>query len=58
METGVRPNERIWAGGKTFVLYDLDVGTKRGMAAMTSSAIHARMRQVRSTSPARIGGGL
>ena len=39
--TGTRPNERIWPGGEVFVLYDLDAETGRGMAAMTSTPIHA-----------------
>jgi hypothetical protein len=42
--TGAHPNEHIWPGSGVFVLYDLDAKTNRGMAAMTSSPIHARMR--------------
>ena len=52
--TGSRPNERIWPGGKVFVLYDLDPKTQRGMAAMTSTPIHARMRTDRGAVPAPI----
>jgi hypothetical protein len=44
VETGNRPNEHIWPGEKVFVLYDLDPETDRGMAAMTSTPIQARMR--------------
>jgi hypothetical protein len=58
IETGTRPNERIWPGGKVFVLYDLDAETQRGVAAMTSSAIHARLRHARNARPARIDDGL
>jgi hypothetical protein len=54
IETGTQPNERIWAGGQVFILYDLDPKTQRGMAAMTSAPIHARMRMDRSAAPARI----
>jgi hypothetical protein len=54
IETGTQPNERIWAGGKVFILYDLDPETQRGMAAMTSAPIHARMLMDRSAAPARI----
>jgi hypothetical protein len=57
IETGTQPNERIWAGGKVFILYDLDPKTQRGMAAMTSSPIHARMRMDRSAVPGRIDDG-
>jgi len=42
--TGSHPNEHIWPGGDVFVVYDLDAKSGRGMAAMTSSPIHARMR--------------
>jgi hypothetical protein len=52
--TGTHPNERIWPGGDRFVLYDYDEQTNRGMAAMTSTPIHARMRLERSQPPARI----
>ena len=44
IETGNRPNEHIWPGGKVFVVYDFDPETQRGMAAMTSAPIQARMR--------------
>ena len=44
VETGTRPNERIWSSEKVFVLYDFDPETHRGMAAMTSAPIQARMR--------------
>jgi hypothetical protein len=44
VETGTRTNEHIWPGGKVFVLYDFDPETHRGMAAMTSVPIQARMR--------------
>lgn len=46
--TGTHPNEVIWPGGEVFVLYDLDPGSQRGMAAMTNSPIHAQMRLERS----------
>jgi hypothetical protein len=52
-ETGNRPNERVWTGGDVFVLFDLDDATGRGLAAMTSTPIHARMRMNRSSFPAR-----
>ena len=55
IETGNRPNEHVWTGGNVFVLYDLDSMTGRGMAAMTSSAIHAQMRLDRSSAAASIG---
>jgi len=55
IETGNRPNEHVWTGGNVFVLYDLDAMTDRGMAAMTSSAIHAQMRLDRSSAAASIG---
>ncbi len=48
IETGTRPNEHIWPGGKVFVVYDFDPETHRGMAAMTSAPIQARMRLDRS----------
>ena len=48
IETGNRPNEHIWPGGKVFVVYDFDPETQRGMAAMTSASIQARMRLDRS----------
>ena len=54
-ETGMHPNERIWPGGSRFVLYDFDRTTNRGMAAMTSTPIHARMHLDRSTPPAHLG---
>lgn len=54
IETGTRPNERIWPTAKVFVLYDLDAATKRGLVAMTSSAIHAQMRMDRVPPPAHI----
>jgi len=47
--TGVHPNEHIWPGGGVFVLYDFDAKTGRGMAAMTSTPIHAQMRLDRNT---------
>jgi hypothetical protein len=50
IETGNRPNEHIWPGGKVFVLYDFDPETHRGMAAMTSASIQARMRLDRGAS--------
>jgi hypothetical protein len=46
--TGAHPNERIWPGGSVFVLYDFDPQTGRGLAAMTSTPIHAQMRLERS----------
>jgi hypothetical protein len=49
IKTGNRPNERVWPGGKVFVLYDFDPETERGMAAMTSTPIQARMRLDRSS---------
>ena len=49
IETGTRPNEHIWPGGKVFVLYDLDPETHRGLAVMTSAPIQASMRPDRST---------
>jgi hypothetical protein len=54
-ETGMHPNERIWPGGSHFVLYDFDRTTNRGMAAMTSTPIHAQMRQERTAVPAHLG---
>lgn len=57
METGNRPNERVWTGGDVFVLYDLDDATERGLAAMTSTPIHARMRMDRSSLPAHLDYG-
>ena len=57
IETGSRPNERVWTGGKVFVVYDLDAETERGMAAMTSASIHSQMRMDRSATPARIDYG-
>jgi hypothetical protein len=57
IETGTRPNERIWPGGKFFILYDLDPETQRGMAAMTSVPIQARMRLDRGTPPTPIEDG-
>ena len=57
IETGNRPNEHVWTSGSVFVVYDLDAETGRGMAAMTSSPIHARMRMERSATPARIDYG-
>jgi hypothetical protein len=50
LKTGNRPNEHVWPGGKVFVLYDFDPETHRGMAAMTSASIQARMRLDRNTS--------
>lgn len=58
VETGTRPNECIWPGGKVFVLYDLDPETQRGVAAMTSVPIQARMRLDRSASSAPLDDGL
>jgi hypothetical protein len=52
-----RPNERVWTGGDVFVLYDLDETSHRGMAAMTSTPIHARMRMDQTSLPARIDYG-
>jgi hypothetical protein len=49
IKTGNRPNEHVWPGGKVFVLYDFDPETQRGMAAMTSASIQARMRLDRNT---------
>jgi len=46
--TGAHPNEQIWPGGSVFVLYDFDPKTGRGLAAMTSTPIHAQMRLDRS----------
>jgi hypothetical protein len=57
IETGTRPNERIWPGGSFFVLYDLDPKTQRGMAAMTSTPIHARMRIDRGSAPGQVAPG-
>ena len=57
-ETGTRPNERIWPGGSQFVLYDFDQKSNRGMAAMTSTPIHARMRLERTAPPAHPGNDL
>jgi len=51
VETGNRPNEHIWPREKVFVLYDLDPETNRGMAAMTSTSIQARMRLDRGAPP-------
>jgi hypothetical protein len=44
ISTGTRPNEQIWPGGEVFVLYDVDAETGRGLAALTSTPIHAQMR--------------
>jgi len=44
IETGTRPHEHIWPGGNVFVLYDFDPETNRGLAAMTSAPIQARIR--------------
>jgi len=49
--TGTHPNERIWPGGSHFVLYDFDPATGRGVAALTSTPIHAQMRLDRSAPP-------
>jgi hypothetical protein len=49
IETGIRPNEHIWPGGKVFVLYDLDPETHRGLAVMTSAPVQAHMPPDRST---------
>jgi hypothetical protein len=57
IETGNRPNEHVWTGGNVFVLYDLDSETGRGMAAMTSSSIHAQMRLDRGSAAASIDYG-
>ena len=57
IETGNRPNERIWTSGNVFVVYDLDPETGRGMTAMTSAPIHAQMRMERNAVPARIDYG-
>jgi hypothetical protein len=57
IETGNRPNERVWTGGDVFVLYDLDHESGRGLAAMTSTPIHARMRMDRTAMPAHIDYG-
>ena len=58
IETGNRPNERVWPGAKVFVLYDFDPETHRGMAAMTSVPIQARMRLDRRTPSTPIDDGL
>jgi hypothetical protein len=57
IETGNRPNERVWMSGNVFVVYDLDTQTGRGMTAMTSSPIHAQMRMERNATPVKIDYG-
>jgi hypothetical protein len=55
MASGNHPNEMIWPGGEVFVLFDIDAKTGRGLAAMTSTLIHARMHtdRIAATDPAR-----
>lgn len=50
--SGNHPNEMIWPGGEVFVLFDIDAKTGRGLAAMTSTLIHARMHTDRDSVPA------
>ena len=57
IQTGNRPNERVWTGADVFVLYDLDEESHRGLAAMTSAPIHARMRTDRTNLPPEIDYG-